>query len=61
MGMAVMTRGMVEMHIQRTPDVRGMLDYLPVAGQSNAGFIGWRQKLRTWPSDKKYPIHKRFD
>jgi hypothetical protein len=60
-GMAVMTREMLEMHIQSTPDVRGMLDYLPVAGRSNTAFIGWRQKLGTWPSSKQHPIARRFE
>lgn len=63
MGMAVMTREMMEMHIQRAPDVRGMLDCLPVAAKSseNAGFIGWRQKLGTWPTSKQYPTPRRFE
>jgi hypothetical protein len=52
MGMAVLTREMMEMHIQQAPDVRGMLDCLPVADRSNMGFIGWRQKLGTWPISK---------
>jgi hypothetical protein len=48
-GMAVLTREMMEMHIQQAPDVHGMLDCLPVADRNNMGFIGWRQKLGTWP------------
>ncbi|CZR57144.1 uncharacterized protein PAC_07033 [Phialocephala subalpina] len=47
-GMAVLTAEMMQMHIQRSPDVRGMLDCLPVAREDNAAFIGWRQKLGTW-------------
>lgn len=50
--MAVFTREMMEMHIQQAPDVRGMLDCLPVADRSNLAFIGWRQKLGTWPLTK---------
>ncbi|KAL2075760.1 hypothetical protein VTL71DRAFT_703 [Oculimacula yallundae] len=52
-GMAVLTREMMAMHINQAPDVRGMLDYLPVADTSNMEFIGWRQKLGTWPSTKQ--------
>ncbi|CZT40762.1 uncharacterized protein RSE6_00412 [Rhynchosporium secalis] len=51
-GMAIMTREMLEMHINQAPDVRGMLDYAPVADGSKMEFIGWRQKLGTWPSTK---------
>jgi hypothetical protein len=50
MGMAVLTREMMEMHIVQTPNVRGMVDCLPVANRH--GFIGWRQKLGTWPLSK---------
>jgi hypothetical protein len=53
MGMAVVTREMMEMHIKQAPDVRGMLDCLPVADRANNGFIGWRQKLNTWPKAPK--------
>ncbi|TVY29900.1 hypothetical protein LHYA1_G001790 [Lachnellula hyalina] len=49
-GMAVLTREMMEMHIQQAPDMRGMLDCLPVADKSGNGFVGWRQKLGTWPT-----------
>ncbi|TVY37407.1 hypothetical protein LOCC1_G006380 [Lachnellula occidentalis] len=48
-GMAVLAREMMEMHIQQAPDVRGMLDCLPVADKSGNAFVGWRQKLGTWP------------
>ncbi|TVY91946.1 hypothetical protein LAWI1_G002410 [Lachnellula willkommii] len=48
-GMAVLTREMMEMHIQQAPDVHGMLDCLPVADNSGKAFVGWRQKLGTWP------------
>ncbi|TVY78215.1 hypothetical protein LSUE1_G004671 [Lachnellula suecica] len=51
MGMAVMTREMVEMHIQQAPEARALKDYLPVADNSNIRFIGWRQKLQTWPRE----------
>lgn len=51
-GMTVMTREMMEMHVHQAPDVRGMLDYLPVANKSNMELVGWRQKLGTWPSAK---------
>lgn len=47
-GMAVLTAEMMQMHIQRAPDVKGILDCLPVARKDNAAFIGWRQKLGTW-------------
>ncbi|KUJ21937.1 uncharacterized protein LY89DRAFT_681298 [Mollisia scopiformis] len=47
-GVAVLTAEMMQMHIQRSPDIRGMLDCLPVARKDNAAFLGWRQKLRTW-------------
>jgi len=47
--MAVLTREMMEMHIQQAPDVRGMLDCLPVADKSGNALFGWRQKLGTWP------------
>ncbi|KAH8672691.1 hypothetical protein BGZ60DRAFT_283797 [Tricladium varicosporioides] len=49
MGMAVMTREMMEMHVVQAPNVRGMLDCLPVADRSTLKTIGWRQKLGTWP------------
>src|SRR6266536_761920 len=37
-GIAVMTREVMEIHAQQAPDVRGILDFLPVANRSNAGF-----------------------
>jgi len=49
MGMAILTTQMMEMHIQEAPEIRGMQDCSPVADKSNTGFIGWRQKLGTWP------------
>ncbi|KAK0113216.1 hypothetical protein ONS95_014911 [Cadophora gregata] len=52
-GMAVLTREMMEMHVHQAPDVRGMLDCLPVAKKPNMEFIGWRQKLGTWPSTRR--------
>ena len=52
-GMAVLTRELMEMHIQQAPDIRGMLDCLPVADRPNMTFIGWRQKLGTWPLSKQ--------
>ncbi|KAH7342882.1 hypothetical protein BKA65DRAFT_552498 [Rhexocercosporidium sp. MPI-PUGE-AT-0058] len=52
-GMAVLTREIMEMHIHQAPDIRGMLDCLPVADRSNMEFVGWRQKLGTWPSTKR--------
>jgi hypothetical protein len=58
MGMAVMTREMLEPHMNQSPDVNGIWDYVPVAGRRNSfgkkgldrseRFVGWRQKLRTW-------------
>jgi hypothetical protein len=50
LGIAVLTREMMEMHIVQTPNARGVVDYLPVA--SRHSFIGWRQKLGTWPLTK---------
>jgi hypothetical protein len=52
LGIAVLTREMMEMHIQHAPDVRGMFDCLPVAGRDSAMFIGWRKKQPTWPRSK---------
>ncbi|KAG4427960.1 hypothetical protein IFR05_016557 [Cadophora sp. M221] len=52
-GVAVLTREMMEMHIHQAPDIRGMLDCLPVANRPNMEFVGWRQKLGTWPSTKR--------
>lgn len=49
MGMAVMTAEMMEIHIGQTPNIRGVPEYLPVAVESKSGFIGWRQKRRSWP------------
>jgi hypothetical protein len=49
-----MTREVMEIHAQQAPDVRGILDFLPVADRSNAGFVGWRQKLGTWPCSSKH-------
>lgn len=58
-GMAILTREMMGMHIQQTPDARDMLDYLPVAGKDNSiAFLGWRQKLGTWPNSKQYPYKR---
>lgn len=51
--MAVLTREMMEMHVHQAPDIRGMLDCLPVANRPNMEFVGWRQKLGTWPSTKR--------
>jgi hypothetical protein len=60
LGMAVLTREMMEMHIQQAPDVRGMLDCLPVADKQDATFIGWRKKLPTWPVLKKEALTTRW-
>jgi len=60
LGMAVLTREMMEMHIQQAPDVRGMLDCLPVADKQDAMFIGWRKKLPTWPVLKKEALTTRW-
>jgi len=59
MGIAVMTREMMEMHIVQAPDVRGFLDCVPVADRSNMGFIGWRQKVGTWPLSKHEALTSR--
>lgn len=57
-GMAIMTREVLEQHIEQTPGVKGVWDYVPVAERRNSfgrsgvdrgvRFVGWRQKLRTW-------------
>ncbi|CAG8956414.1 hypothetical protein HYFRA_00003797 [Hymenoscyphus fraxineus] len=52
MGMAVLTRSMMEMHIVQAPDVRGMIDCLPVAHRQAPQLLGWRKKLGTWPLSK---------
>jgi hypothetical protein len=49
MGMSILTREMMEMHANQTADIRGLPDCLPVAGRTGTKFIGWRQKLGTWP------------
>ena len=49
LGIAVMTQEMVEMHVHQAPDVRGMMDYLPVHRPLE---FGVRQKLGTWPLSK---------
>jgi hypothetical protein len=36
----------------RVPETRGILDYLPVTSPDNSRFIGWREKVETWPSNK---------
>lgn len=52
MGMAVLTRSVMEMHIVQSPDMRGMIDCLPVADRQAPRLMGWRQKLGTWPLSK---------
>lgn len=51
-GVAVLTREQMELHIQHAPDVRGILECLPVANNEGVMFVGWRKKLRTWPVSK---------
>lgn len=51
MGMAVLTREMMEMQIQQAPNVRGMMDCLPTK-QPERSEMGWRVKLGTWPLSK---------
>jgi hypothetical protein len=59
--MVPMTREMLEPHIQQTPGVKGVWNYIPVAetkgnmrvngtadGVVGQKFVGWRQKLNTW-------------
>jgi hypothetical protein len=58
MGIAVMTAEMMEMHIQQAPEVRGMLDCLPVA--TRTGEVGFRQKLRTWPMSKQETLRQKL-
>ena len=48
-GVSVLTVEDMEAHIKEAPDVRGMLDCLPVAGPGDMMFVGWRKKLSTWP------------
>jgi hypothetical protein len=50
MGMAVMTREMMEMQVQQAPNIRGMLDCLPTRKPNLE--IGYRAKLGTWPLSK---------
>jgi len=53
MGMAVMTREMMEMQVQQAPSVRGMMDCLPTrVPRKNGMEMGWRVKLGTWPLSK---------
>jgi hypothetical protein len=58
MGIAVMTREIMEMHIQQAPEVRGMLDCLPAA--TSSGELGFRQKLRTWPVYKQDTLRQKL-
>jgi hypothetical protein len=60
LGMAVLTREMMEMHVHQAPDVRGMLDCLPVAHREDAMFVGWRKKLPTWPISKNEVLTLRW-
>jgi hypothetical protein len=60
LGMAVLTREMMEMHIQQAPNVRGMLDCLPVTDRQDAMFTGWRKKLPTWPMVKDEALTTRW-
>jgi len=50
-GVAHLTREMMEMQIQRAPDMRGMMDCLPTR-QLHHMEVGWRPKLGTWPLSK---------
>jgi hypothetical protein len=58
--MAILTREMMEMHIQQAPDVRGMFDCLPMTDRQDAMFIGWRKKLPTWPMLKDEALTTRW-
>ena len=51
-GVAVMTGREMEIHIMETPDIRGMLDCIPVADIEDFRFIGWRKKAWTFPCSK---------
>ena len=57
-GIAMMTREMMEMHIQQAPEIRGILDYLPTARPEELSF---GRKFRTWPvSDKQQTLRQRL-
>ena len=45
-GIALMTKEMMEMHLQQAPEIRGILGGMPAARPAD---LGLRQKLRTWP------------
>lgn len=47
-GIAFIPRELLEIHIQQTPGVRGVKDYIPVAATNGMCFVGWRQKVVTW-------------
>ena len=49
-GMAVTTREMMEMQVQHAPNLRGMMDCLPIKQPLQE--MGWRPKLGTWPLSK---------
>jgi len=55
-GIALMTGEVMEMQIQQTPSIRGMLDCLPtrlpVRQSTIKEEIFFRQKLGTWPLSK---------
>jgi hypothetical protein len=56
-GIAVLTRERMEMHIKHAPDIRGILDCLPVAARPE---IGFRQKLPTWPMSKHEEVKQKL-
>lgn len=58
-GIAVLTRELMEMHVQQAPDIRGMMDCLPTAA-ARAEDMGFRQKLRTWPMPKQETLRQKL-
>lgn len=59
MGVAVLTQEMMGMHgIQQAPEIRSMLDCLPITTRS--GELGFKQKLRTWPMSKQETLRQKF-
>jgi hypothetical protein len=59
MGIAVLTQEMMGMHgIQQAPEIRNMLDCLPITTRSAE--LGFKQKLRTWPTSKQETLRQKF-
>ncbi|KAG9239027.1 hypothetical protein BJ875DRAFT_261549 [Amylocarpus encephaloides] len=56
-GMSILSRESMEMQNLESPEVRGMMDCLPVA--EGHRFVGWRRKLGTWPLSKSESLSAR--